>query len=48
VSVPRLVLDDLVDATNPHHHDPARLGAAVLRLHETEGARRRSAVARTA
>ena len=48
VSVPRLVLDDLVDATNPHHHDPARLAAAVLKLNETEGARRRSAVARTA
>jgi len=47
-AVPRLVLDDLVDPTNPHHHDPARLASAVLRLHETEGARRRSAVARTA
>ena len=47
-SVPRLVLDDLVDVTNPHHHDPARLAAAVLKVLETERARRRSAVARTA
>ena len=46
--VPRLVLDDLVDPANAHHHDPARLAAAVLRLYETEGARRRSTVARTA
>ena len=45
---PRLVLDDIVDPENGHNHDPARLAAAVLRVLETEGARRRSAVARTA
>ena len=28
---PRLVLDDVVDPDNAHHHDPARLAAAVLR-----------------
>ncbi len=46
---PRLVLDDVVDPDNGHHHEPARLAAAVLRLYEREsGARRRSGVARTA
>jgi uncharacterized cofD-like protein len=48
-STPRLVLDDVVDPENAHHHDPARLAAAVLGIAEREGrARRRSAVARTA
>ena len=28
---PRLVLDDVVDPDNAHHHDPARLAAAVVR-----------------
>jgi uncharacterized cofD-like protein len=42
--VPRLVLDDVVDPDNPHHHDPARLAAAVMRALEGEtGLRRRSA-----
>jgi uncharacterized cofD-like protein len=46
---PRLVLDDVVDPDNAHHHDPARLAAAVVRLYEREsGSRRRSTVARTA
>jgi uncharacterized cofD-like protein len=49
VLVPSLVLDDVVDADNAHHHDPARLAAAVLRLAEADGGlRRRTTVARTA
>ena len=48
-STPRLVLDDVVDPDNAHHHDPARLAAAVLRLSEREiRARRRASVARPA
>ncbi len=42
---PRLGLDDVVDDTNAHHHDPARLGAAVLRIWEREGGHRRRATA---
>jgi uncharacterized cofD-like protein len=46
---PRLVLDDVVARANPHHHDPARLAAAVIRIVESElPARRRSRPARTA
>jgi uncharacterized cofD-like protein len=47
---PRLVLEDGVDADNPHHHVPARLAAAVLRLAERESGIRRqpSGAARTA
>ncbi len=46
---PRLVLDDIVDPTNAHHHDPARLAAAITRLVEREaGSRRRRPAARTA
>jgi uncharacterized cofD-like protein len=46
---PKLILDDVVDAENGHHHDPATLAAAVVRLYEREsGSRRRSGVARTA
>jgi uncharacterized cofD-like protein len=41
---PRLILDDVVDADNAHHHDPARLAAAVMRIHEAETARRRTVV----
>jgi hypothetical protein len=44
---PHLVLDDVVDPDNAHHHDSARLAAAVLRAAETEAPRRR-AVTRTA
>jgi uncharacterized cofD-like protein len=48
-NAPRLMLDDVVDPENGHHHDPDRLAAAVLRLYEREnGTRRRSGVARTA
>ena len=45
---PHLVLDDVVDPENAHHHDPARLAAAVLRAGEAEAPRRRRAVSRTA
>lgn len=47
---PRLVLEDMVDPTNAHHHDAARLAAAVMRYVEREGGARRGAglVARSA
>jgi uncharacterized cofD-like protein len=46
---PRLVTDDVVDADNAHHHDPARLAAAVLRAAEHEAPmRRRVGTVRTA
>ncbi len=46
---PRLVLDDVVDPENAHHHDSARLAAAIVKVYESEGfGRRRSRVARTA
>ncbi len=38
---PRLVLDDLVDPGNAHHHDPARLAAAIIAIWERQGGRRR-------
>ena len=41
---PRLVLDDVVDPDNAHHHDPVRLAAAVMRVYEREAASRRRAV----
>ena len=44
---PRLVLDDLVDPDNAHHHDPERLATAVIGAWEREGGhRRRPSVAR--
>ena len=46
--VPRLVLDDIVDPDNAHHHDPARLAVSLLRLLEAERGRRRAGVARSA
>jgi uncharacterized cofD-like protein len=46
---PRLALDELVDPDNAHHHDPARLAAALLRTWERErGHPRRAAVVRSA
>jgi uncharacterized cofD-like protein len=45
---PRLVLDDVVDPDNAHHHDPARLASAVLRAYEGEASTRRRTVTRTA
>ncbi len=38
---PRLVLDDLVDPVNAHHHDPARLAGAIIGAWEREGGHRR-------
>ncbi|HKF84480.1 MAG TPA: gluconeogenesis factor YvcK family protein [Candidatus Limnocylindrales bacterium] len=38
---PRLVLDDLVDPVNAHHHDPERLGAAIMAAWERESRQRR-------
>jgi uncharacterized cofD-like protein len=46
--VPKLVLGDVVDADNAHVHDPRKLAAAIERIIEREGARRRPRVARTA
>jgi uncharacterized cofD-like protein len=48
VAGPRLVLDDIVDLENAHHHDPERLAASLFRLLDREGSRRRAGVARTA
>jgi uncharacterized cofD-like protein len=45
---PRLILDDVVDPDNAHHHDPERLAAAIMRALEAESAVRRRAVGRTA
>ena len=47
-SSPRLVLDDVVDPDNAHHHDHARLAAALMRTYGAEHGSRRSAVGRTA
>jgi uncharacterized cofD-like protein len=42
--VPRLILDDVVDPDQAHHHEPARLAAAIIRAFEGEaGIRRRTA-----
>ena len=43
---PRLVLDDVVDPENAHHHDPLRLAAAILGVWAREGGRRRLAATR--
>jgi uncharacterized cofD-like protein len=49
---PRLVLDELVDPANAHHHSPDRLAAAIMAVWDREGGRRRrpssSRVERTA
>jgi uncharacterized cofD-like protein len=49
---PRLILDDLVDPANAHHHSPDRLAAAIMTAWEREGGHRRrpsaSRVERTA
>jgi uncharacterized cofD-like protein len=42
--VPRLILEDVVNQEQPHHHDPARLAAAIVAALDGEtGIRRRSA-----
>ncbi len=47
--MPRLVLDEVVDPENAHHHDSARLAAALMRRYESEAyGRRRSRISRTA
>jgi uncharacterized cofD-like protein len=48
VRTPQLVLDDVVDPGNAHHHDPTRLAAAVLRAYEADTVARRRAAPRTA
>jgi uncharacterized cofD-like protein len=45
---PRLILNDVVDADNARHHDPARLAAAIMHAFEAETGTRRRAVGRTA
>ncbi len=45
---PRLVLDDVVDPANPHHHDSVLLADALLRLLAREAGIRRGGIARTA
>ena len=47
-SAPHLVLEDVVDADDAHHHDPARLAAAVIRAFETETRIRRRSMGRSA
>jgi uncharacterized cofD-like protein len=46
--VPRLVLDDVVDAEYAHHHDPTRLATALLRTLERDPRTRRRSIGRTA
>jgi uncharacterized cofD-like protein len=46
--VPVLALDDVVDPINAHHHEPARLAAALLDLYERERAVPRPAAGRSA
>jgi hypothetical protein len=42
--LPRLIIDDVVNPSFAHHHDPAHLAAAVIRAFEAEtGIRRRNA-----
>lgn len=48
-NAPRLVLEDVVDESNAHRHDPAKLAAALIGLTERDLAtRRRSGAVRTA
>jgi uncharacterized cofD-like protein len=47
--VPHLATEDVVNAADPHHHDPERLALAILRAWEREAAAvRRERVARSA
>jgi uncharacterized cofD-like protein len=48
VPVPRLVLEDMIDPENAHHHDPARLALAVMHALESEAGIRRRNPGRTA
>jgi len=47
-SSPRLVLDDVVDPDNAHHHDHTRLAAALIRTYESDGGSRRRTASHTA
>jgi uncharacterized cofD-like protein len=47
-AAPRLVLDDVVDPTNAHHHDPVRLAGALIRTLEADRGTRHRAVSRSA
>src|SRR6478735_482162 len=44
---PRLILDDVIDPRNPHHHDPVRLAGAVIRALDGEVGLRRRTTGRT-
>jgi uncharacterized cofD-like protein len=44
---PRLILDDVVNPANAHHHDPARLAAAVIKALDGEMSLRRRTAGRT-
>jgi uncharacterized cofD-like protein len=46
--VPRLILDDVVDPLEPHHHDPSRLALAIIRALEGETGIRRRTTGRSA
>jgi len=41
---PRLVTGDMVDEQNAHHHDPAKLAMALMRLYEERAGSRRPAI----
>jgi uncharacterized cofD-like protein len=47
VPAPRLVLEDVVNPDNAHHHDPARLATAVIGALEREAGIRRRGAGRT-
>jgi uncharacterized cofD-like protein len=48
-TAPKLVVDDVVDPLNAHHHDPERLAAALMRVYEREAPMlRRARTTRTA
>jgi hypothetical protein len=44
---PRLILDDVINPSNPHHHDPVRLAGAIVHALEAETGLRRRTTART-
>src|SRR5204862_5752704 len=46
--VPRLIVDDVVDPLEPHHHDPARLALAIVRALDGETGIRRRTTGRSA
>ncbi len=48
LAAPRLVLDDVVDPDNAHHHDPVRLAGALIRTLESNRGSRHRAVSRSA